>query len=419
MERLGAQFGAAMTRLGPFERAPALAAAVSGGADSLALALLARDWTARRRGNLLALVVDHGLRSESASEAALTVTRLASRGIAARVLGLNGLARGPGLAARARVARYAALDEACAEAGILHLLIGHHAGDQAETLRMRVGAGSGARGMAGMAALAEGAVARRLRPLLAVPPGRLRELLREEGLDWIEDPSNRDMTTLRARLRAELDDRDGDGPMVSALLAEATRYGLERTTQDAAVAATLAARVQVHPTGIAILSAGPIASVALSALLCMVAGRRYPVGRGAVTRLAVNLRAATLAGARLLPAGRAGAPGDWLVVREAAAMRPPMAAAHGALWDGRFSLTDPTGAAEGLTLGALGVAAAQLRRTLPGWPAAVLQTLPALRRDGVLVAVPSLAWPGTAPSAKLAIQFRPALPLAGAAFLGM
>jgi hypothetical protein len=62
-------FAAAMAASGPFGQPPALAVAVSGGADSLCLALLARDWVEARNGSLLALVVDHGLRAESARKA--------------------------------------------------------------------------------------------------------------------------------------------------------------------------------------------------------------------------------------------------------------------------------------------------------------------------------------------------------------
>jgi tRNA(Ile)-lysidine synthase len=399
-----------MRGLGPFEPAPALAAAVSGGPDSLALALLAQGWVASHGGSLLALVVDHGLRAESAAEAALTVARLAGRGIIARRLTLHDLAHGPGLAARARAARHAALEAACARSGILHLLFGHHAGDQAETLRMRAHAGSGPRGLAAMAALSEGASVRRLRPLLAVPPGRLRALLRHAGLDWIEDPSNRDPATLRARLRAELADPAGEGGEIPALLADSVGHGQARASQDRAVAEELGAKVRIHPGGWAVLSGGALSPAALSALLCTIAGRAYPVASRAVAALAAAPRASTLAGVRLLPAGRTGAPGAWLLVREEAAMAGPVAAVPGAVWDARFRLSPAARPAAGTSLGALGPEAAALRRIRPDWPAAALHTLPALRRDGRLLAVPGLL------PADAGLEFRPALPLAGAVF---
>ena len=119
----------------------------------MALAWLADRWARRQSGTVLALIVDHGLRAASAAEAALTAARLAEHGISARILTLTCLTPGPGLAARARNARYAILAACCRAEGILHLLLGHHAADQAETLAMRQLAGSREAGLAGMAPL--------------------------------------------------------------------------------------------------------------------------------------------------------------------------------------------------------------------------------------------------------------------------
>src|SRR5690242_12701199 len=121
-----------MAALGPFGPAPHLAAGVSGGPDSMALALLADRWARDNGGSLRALIVDHGLRADSRQEAALAAARLAERGIQAQLLPITGLLRGPALAERARRARFAMLETVCREAGIVHLLLGHHAADQAE-----------------------------------------------------------------------------------------------------------------------------------------------------------------------------------------------------------------------------------------------------------------------------------------------
>ncbi|HET9020133.1 MAG TPA: ATP-binding protein, partial [Acetobacteraceae bacterium] len=86
-----AGFAVLLDPLGPFEPRSRLAVAVSGGADSLALALLADAWARGRGGEVRALIVDLGLRPGAAAEAALTRTRLATRGIGARVLTLTGL----------------------------------------------------------------------------------------------------------------------------------------------------------------------------------------------------------------------------------------------------------------------------------------------------------------------------------------
>jgi tRNA(Ile)-lysidine synthase len=154
-----------------------------------------------------------------------------------------------------------------------------------------------------------------------------------------------------------------------------------------------------------------------------------------VAALAASPAPATLAGVRLLPAGRLG-PG-LLLVREAAAMAPPVPAASGVLWDGRFRLAGVTtvtqggmpgamsrvmsrtliSAMSGATLGALGDDAARFRAR-DGLPSAVLRTLPALRVDGTLVAVPHLLYPDAAACEPMCVTFAPPRPACGAAFLG-
>ncbi len=323
MPLIGAEFFQLMAPLGPFEPAPHLAVAVSGGADSMALALLAADWARSRGGRVTALVVDHGLRPESGAEAAVVCDRLEEWGIPARLLTLQGIAHGPALAERARQARYAALEDACAEAGILHLLLGHHAADQAETVAMRMLDRSGPAGLAGMAALTEGRAVRRLRPLLGVAPGRLRATLRAAGVEWVEDPSNANPAALRVRLRLLRGDADGDGVATRAAVVAATLRGRQRAVAERGVAAELAAQVSIHPEGYAVLLPGPIDPAVLGALVRMLAGARYPPPMHQVEALAAAApEAATLAGARVMAAGRLR-PGAWLLVREAAAMAPP------------------------------------------------------------------------------------------------
>jgi tRNA(Ile)-lysidine synthase len=410
-----AEFAVRMAPLGPFEPTPHFAVAVSGGADSMALALLAGDWVATRGGRLTALVVDHGLRAESAAEATATIARLRQRGIPAHCLPLMGLARGSALAERARAARYAVLNETCAAAGILHLLLGHHAGDQAETVAMRELSRSGSAGLAGMAALTETAGVRLLRPLLGVPPGRLRATLRATGVGWVEDPSNADPATLRARLRALRADPDGDGAETRAAVDGATRRGGERRGAEAALAAELAACASIHPEGYATLS-GAISPPALAALVRTIGGAPYAPPSRQVERLAAGLGPATIAGVRVLRAADRLTAGPWLLAREASAMAAPVAARSGAAWDGRFRLGSAAGLPAGATLGALGPDAAALRRTSP-LPAAVLRTLPALRSDGNLVAVPHLGYVvGKGHGLPAVINCAP-VPVAGAPFM--
>ena len=199
---LAPEFARLMRIFEPFEAKPILAIAVSGGRDSMALALLAQDWAREREGTILVLIVDHGLRADSVREAAETQARLASYGVSADILRWTDDKPSSGLQEAARVARYRLLFEACRERGILHLLVAHHADDQAETVAMRAGRGSGPDGLAGMAALVEHRHARLLRPLLALSRARLTATLLARQVPWIDDPSNTDPRFERARLRA-------------------------------------------------------------------------------------------------------------------------------------------------------------------------------------------------------------------------
>lgn len=196
-----AAFARLMAPFEPFEHAPIIAVAVSGGRDSLALALLAQEWARARVGRIVGLIVDHALRAESAAEATTTAALLERHGCDAEILRWSEAKPRTGLQEAARVARYRLLREACRRRGILHLLVAHHADDQAETVAMRAARQSGPDGLAGMSAAVELPELRLLRPLLGVPRSRLTATLLARGVAWIDDPSNADPRFERARLR--------------------------------------------------------------------------------------------------------------------------------------------------------------------------------------------------------------------------
>jgi len=109
---LGADaFAGLMAGLGPFEDRPTLAVAVSGGADSLCLALLAAEWARARGGRAVALTVDHRLRAGSRAEARQVATWLGARGIAHHCLAWTGDKPPSGVQAAARTARYRLLGQ--------------------------------------------------------------------------------------------------------------------------------------------------------------------------------------------------------------------------------------------------------------------------------------------------------------------
>lgn len=372
-----------------------LAVAVSGGPDSLALALLAEPWARARGGRAIGLVVDHGVRAAAALEARLAAAWLAARSIEARIITL---VRAGTDAQALRRARLAALAEAAAEVGALHLLLAHHALDQAETVLIRLARGSGEGGLAGMPVVRPLGPVRLLRPLLGAPPVALKAFLRGLGQPWIEDPSNTGRTT-RAVLRAALRDGDGQGVGVQAAAQVAAAASRRRAAAEAVLARALAQAVTLSPLGFAQLDAASFAAwdetmrqAALAALLRCIGGHQHPVRQERLAPLLHRMArggGGTAAGCLVARRGT-----TWLVAREPAAVAAEveMAGASPVPWDGRWRVT----AVPGSTVGPLGAAeAALLRRThtpARDVPAAVLATLPAIRHGGVLVAVPPILY---------------------------
>lgn len=197
------QFDDLMAPFAPFEAQPTLAVAVSGGRDSMALAVLANDWARAHGGSVLALIVDHRLRPGSSAEASTTTARLSALGITAEILAWDGPKPASRLQEAARATRYRLLFDACRHRGILHLLVAHHASDQSETIAMRAARASGPDGLAGIAAVVEHRSARLLRPLLGVPRERLTATVTERGVAWVDDPSNEDRRFERVRIRQD------------------------------------------------------------------------------------------------------------------------------------------------------------------------------------------------------------------------
>lgn len=275
------EFAALLAPFAPFEAPPVLAVAVSGGRDSLALALLAHEWAVARGGHVQALIVDHGLRPGSAHEAEATHRRLAGLGIDAEILPWSGDKPSSRLQQVAREARYRLLFAACRRHGILHLLTAHHADDQAETLAMRAVRASGPDGLAGMAALREHRDLRVLRPLLGVPRRRLTATIEARGVDWIDDPSNEDRRFERVRVRQ-------DGPV--AVERDAGRAVRERALAEAALGT-----LEVGPDGVALdhvaVSAlrKEITERLLSRVVQAVGGLDYPPRRERLSRAVARL----------------------------------------------------------------------------------------------------------------------------------
>ncbi|MCA3366026.1 MAG: tRNA lysidine(34) synthetase TilS [Roseomonas sp.] len=393
-----------MAPLGPFGAAPSLAVAVSGGPHSLATALLARDWVVARGGSVLALVADHGLRPESGAEADHVMGLLAKAGIVAECLRL-GLPAGARLQERARAARLAALTEAAAHHGCPWLLLGHHRGDQAETLAFRALRGSGAAGLAAMAPIRVAPACLILRPLLGFAPARLEAVVAAAEITPVRDPSNDNPRFARIRLRQALGDPGGEGEGVRALAAASAAFARRRARQEAALLDRLATAAEIHPEAYAwvdakALGADALGIAALARLIGLIGGAAWPVPLEAAGAL-LTRGGGSLAGALLRP----GAGGRWLIARDPGLIAPAQPLQPPFLWDGRFSVSGP--ARQGWHCAALGAAVATFRHQTKT-PLAALRALPALWDEkGKLAVLPGLFYAEGVEAAAWRMVFAP------------
>jgi tRNA(Ile)-lysidine synthase len=182
----------------------AIVLAVSGGPDSIALMWLAARWRhgLARGPRLIAVTVDHGLRAEAAREAREVKHLARTLDLPHRTMRWTGAKPKTGLPAAARAARYRLLVQAARAGGATHILTAHTRDDQAETLLMRLVRGSGIAGLAAMARQSERDGVLLARPFLQVSKSQLVATLRKAGIDFADDPTNRDASFTRPRLRA-------------------------------------------------------------------------------------------------------------------------------------------------------------------------------------------------------------------------
>jgi len=183
------------------EPSDSIAVAVSGGADSMVLAHVLKQWSVANNIRLVALTVDHGLRSESASEAQQVHAWLQDSGIEHHILHWRGEKPSSNIQHHARNARYELLTTTCKTLGIDVLAVAHHGDDQAETVLMRLARGSGVDGLAAMEPIKyrDGLIT--IRPMLEVTKQDIIAYAQQQKIEWIEDPSNDSLEYDRVKFR--------------------------------------------------------------------------------------------------------------------------------------------------------------------------------------------------------------------------
>ncbi len=323
--------------------------AVSGGADSMALMHLARLW---REGagdgaaNFTVLSVDHGLREGSAGEAEWVAERAAVLGFPCTILRWQPGRKTSRVQEDARQARYGLMAGYAHANGLDALLTAHHLDDQAETLLMRLGRGSGVDGLAAIPERGQWAGLSVWRPLLDVSKARLVATLEASEIEWLEDPSNKDMRFERVRLRRAMDELNALGIGADALARSAKRLRRAREALDSAAGSFLQSHGVLDAAGFCRISAAAFAEapveVALRALaraLQGVGGQASPASLAKLEALVKALKAGggppqTLGGCHVAPGMS-----EVLILRERGRTGPGdlvLNPGECGLWDNRY-----------------------------------------------------------------------------------
>ena len=402
----------------PLLRAAPLALAVSGGPDSTQLMYMV---AAHRTGALVhVLSVDHGLRPGSAEELQQVARLAGDLGLPHTILRWEGLKPETGVQAAARKARYRLMAEWCIDHGFTNLVTAHNLDDQAETVLMRLARGSGADGLAAMNHKTDIFGVTLLRPLLGVPHNRLVASLAAEARTAIEDPSNADPKFERVRLRQARPARDQLGLEDKALAATARRMARAVAALEQMAAQAISRHAEFSEFGHCVIHTqgfleepDEVIIRGLARCLNAVGGGRRPPGdeqlEGVLAALKEgSAKPVTLAGCRAVFRG-----GQLVLGREfgrISELEMPFSPSGKMVWDNRFEIGSAGSDTLGVTVGPLTPADwVRLKPVRPHLPAFVGHSLPALRRNGQLVAAPLAGFGAHEFSAKFANDSVPIL----------
>ena len=189
---------AVRTLLEKYEAGDKVIVAVSGGADSLALAYALSAEAEKVAITVIGVTVDHQLQAASSVQAEKVVAQLSKFGLSCVIKKVTVDIK-EGLEASARKVRYEALSEVAEKENAVAVFLGHTKDDQAETVLLGLARGSGTRSLSGMAHH-NGIY---VRPLLEITRNQNEEFCKEVGLDYWNDPHNQDSQFARVRVRTE------------------------------------------------------------------------------------------------------------------------------------------------------------------------------------------------------------------------
>ena len=401
-----------LRQLKQLHKASHYALAVSGGADSMALVVLASQAARLKNApKFTVLSVDHGLRSAAKDEVKQVAAWCRQLGVPHQALKVTDKLKSTGVQEAARQQRYQLMAAWCRQHKAEALVVAHHQQDQAETVLMRLAHQSGINGLAGMVARQklrlEGEQVTLLRPFLSQPPESLRAILQKAGQSWLEDPSNADMKFERVRTRQALPSLADIGLSVAALADFADKMQILRTSLDRQAVDWLGGHACWTPLGYIDMDAAAFLALEglmrqriLAALLRHMGGQVYAPKRRRLDALVTRLQdspsgASTLGGCLVRWRG-----GRLMLGREEAALSPQARLKSGhtgpQLWDGRFFINlSPQKAAAGVfvaPLGKTGLAALKADGLLINKqvPSSYLHVLPAFFLKKQLLACPVL-----------------------------
>ena len=344
-------FSDAMHKLNITKSEP-LAVAVSGGADSMSLTILTNKWS---EYPIKALTVDHKLRQESAEEAIQVGRQLKELNIEHHILNIKPDSIKSNIQATARDIRYKLMTDYCIVNNIKYLLVAHNKEDQAETVLIRLMRGSGVNGLCGMENKIHLNNITIIRPLLSINKYKLTQYLKENNVNWVEDPSNKDDKYLRSKIRKFIQSEQEVDLLVDRLAKTAENMQRSRLYIEDKISEEMQLVTSFRPEGYCVVNIKEFRKLhtesayrILSALLKAIGGKYYKTRFEKLDNLYINIMQnnkvtpVTLAGCQIYTSGKKNESENLIIIREIADItdkQPIVADNESVIWDNRFYCT--------------------------------------------------------------------------------